>query len=54
MAQRSLSWEAREYTFNGLTPGCLYTVSVATYSGNLSRSTSVTTQTSMSDCFFLK
>uniref|UniRef100_A0A667ZYH3 protein-tyrosine-phosphatase n=1 Tax=Myripristis murdjan TaxID=586833 RepID=A0A667ZYH3_9TELE len=35
IAQRSLPWEARECTFNILTPGRLYTVTVMTNSGNL-------------------
>ncbi|XP_041794073.1 receptor-type tyrosine-protein phosphatase beta-like isoform X2 [Chelmon rostratus] len=46
VAQRILSWEARECTFNILTPGRLYTVTVTTNSGNLTSSASVTAQTS--------
>ncbi|KAM4619051.1 receptor-type tyrosine-protein phosphatase beta isoform 1-T1 [Polymixia lowei] len=42
VAQKSLPWEARECTFNILTPGRLYTVTVTTTSGNLSSSASVT------------
>lgn len=45
--QRLLSWEARQCTFYGLTPGCLYSITVTTNSGNLSSSSSsVTTRTS--------
>lgn len=46
--QRVLSWEARQCTFYGLTPGCLYSITVSTTSGNLSRSSSVTIRTSKS------
>ncbi|XP_029909443.1 receptor-type tyrosine-protein phosphatase beta isoform X2 [Myripristis murdjan] len=42
IAQRSLPWEARECTFNILTPGRLYTVTVMTNSGNLTSLASVT------------
>ncbi|XP_076588386.1 receptor-type tyrosine-protein phosphatase beta isoform X2 [Chaetodon auriga] len=45
VAQRILSWEARECTFNILTPGHLYTITVTTNSGNLTSSASVTAQT---------
>ncbi|XP_029289713.1 receptor-type tyrosine-protein phosphatase beta [Cottoperca gobio] len=45
-AQRTLSWDARECTFNGLTSGCLYAATVMTNSGNLSSSASVTARTS--------
>ncbi|XP_042372838.1 receptor-type tyrosine-protein phosphatase beta-like, partial [Plectropomus leopardus] len=44
-AQRVVSWEAREVTFNGLTSGRLYAVTVTTHSGNLSSSASVTART---------
>lgn len=46
VAQRVLSWEARECTVDVLTPGRLYTVTVATHSGDLSSSASVTARTS--------
>lgn len=49
VAQRYLSWEARDYTFNLLTPGRLYTITVVTNSRNLSSSVSVTAWTSMCD-----
>ncbi|KAM6973817.1 receptor-type tyrosine-protein phosphatase beta [Aplochiton taeniatus] len=45
VGQRTLSWEARECTFNVLTPGRLYTVTVTTSSGNLRRSVSVAGRT---------
>ncbi|XP_035521238.1 receptor-type tyrosine-protein phosphatase beta-like, partial [Morone saxatilis] len=45
VAQRTLSWDARECTFNILTPGRLYSVMVMTTSGNLTSSTSVTART---------
>lgn len=45
VAQTNLSSEARESTFNALTPGRLYTVTVTTNSGNLTSSASVTAQT---------
>lgn len=44
--RRLLSWDARQCTFFGLTSGCLYSVTVTTYSGNLSSSSSVVTRTS--------
>lgn len=53
VAQRILSWEARECTFNTLTPGRLYTVTVTTKSGNLTSSASVTAQTGASDLLTL-
>ncbi|KAM7415227.1 hypothetical protein PAMA_019850 [Pampus argenteus] len=40
-AQRILPWESRECTFNILTSGRLYTITVTTNSGNLSSSVSV-------------
>ncbi|XP_034021320.1 mucin-5AC-like [Thalassophryne amazonica] len=40
--QKSVSRDTRECTFNDLIPGCLYTVTVTTSSGNMSSSTSVT------------
>lgn len=49
VAQRILPWESRECTFNMLTSGRRYTVTVATNSGNLSSLASVTAWTSMSD-----
>lgn len=48
VAQRVLGWEAKGCTFNNLTPGDHYFVTVTTNSGNLSSSASVTAQTSMS------
>ncbi|XP_030587276.1 receptor-type tyrosine-protein phosphatase beta isoform X2 [Archocentrus centrarchus] len=45
VAQRVLSWEAKGYTFNSLTPGGRYIVTVTTNSGNLSSSASVTART---------
>ncbi|XP_068169231.1 receptor-type tyrosine-protein phosphatase beta-like [Antennarius striatus] len=45
VAQRTRTWEARDCTFNILTPGVLYTVTVATNSGNLSSYSSVTART---------
>uniref|UniRef100_A0A7N8WUF7 protein-tyrosine-phosphatase n=1 Tax=Mastacembelus armatus TaxID=205130 RepID=A0A7N8WUF7_9TELE len=45
VAQRTLPWESRECTFNVLTSGHLYTVTVTTNSGNLSSSASVTART---------
>lgn len=51
VAQRVFSWEARECTFNVLTPGRLYTITVTTNSGNQSSSASVTARTSTSDLF---
>uniref|UniRef100_A0A671TJ66 Receptor-type tyrosine-protein phosphatase beta-like n=1 Tax=Sparus aurata TaxID=8175 RepID=A0A671TJ66_SPAAU len=45
VAQRSLSLEVRECTFNSLTSGRLYTVTVTTNSGNLTSSASVTALT---------
>lgn len=47
VSQRVLSWEARECTFNILTSGRLYTITVTTNSGNLTSSASVTARTSM-------
>lgn len=44
--RRLLSREARQCTFYGLTSGCLYSITVATNSGNLSSSSTVTTRTS--------
>lgn len=49
VAQRYLSWEARDCTFNLLTPGRLYTITVVTNSRNLSSSVSVTARTSTCD-----
>lgn len=49
VSQRILPWEARECTFNILTSGRLYTVTVTTNSGNLTSSASVTAQTGASD-----
>uniref|UniRef100_A0A4W6C8W2 protein-tyrosine-phosphatase n=1 Tax=Lates calcarifer TaxID=8187 RepID=A0A4W6C8W2_LATCA len=46
VAQRILPWESRECTFNMLTSGRRYTVTVATNSGNLSSLASVTAWTS--------
>uniref|UniRef100_UPI0037E73E3D receptor-type tyrosine-protein phosphatase beta-like isoform X2 n=1 Tax=Semicossyphus pulcher TaxID=241346 RepID=UPI0037E73E3D len=43
--QRVLSWGATDCTFNLLTPGRLYTVTVMTNSGNLTNSASVTAPT---------
>uniref|UniRef100_A0A8C6NZT0 protein-tyrosine-phosphatase n=1 Tax=Nothobranchius furzeri TaxID=105023 RepID=A0A8C6NZT0_NOTFU len=40
-----LSWETRDWTFRGLTPGRCYTVTVSTNSGNLSTSVSLTAWT---------
>ncbi|XP_038562970.1 receptor-type tyrosine-protein phosphatase beta-like isoform X3 [Micropterus salmoides] len=45
VAQRILPWEARECTFNILTSGRLYVVTVTTNSGNLTSSASVTART---------
>ncbi|XP_036963340.1 receptor-type tyrosine-protein phosphatase beta-like isoform X3 [Acanthopagrus latus] len=45
VAQRSLTLEVRECTFNSLTSGRLYTITVMTNSGNLTSSASVTAQT---------
>ncbi|TMS01081.1 Receptor-type tyrosine-protein phosphatase beta, partial [Larimichthys crocea] len=45
VSQRVLSWEARECTFNILTSGRLYTITVTTNSGNLTSSASVTART---------
>ncbi|XP_070763030.1 receptor-type tyrosine-protein phosphatase beta-like [Enoplosus armatus] len=45
VAQRILSGEARECTFNILTSGRLYTITVVTNSGNLTSSASVTART---------
>uniref|UniRef100_A0A3Q0S5M4 Fibronectin type-III domain-containing protein n=1 Tax=Amphilophus citrinellus TaxID=61819 RepID=A0A3Q0S5M4_AMPCI len=45
VAQRVLGWEAKGYTFNSLTPGGRYIVTVTTNSGNLSSSASVTART---------
>uniref|UniRef100_UPI003AAE95FB receptor-type tyrosine-protein phosphatase beta-like n=1 Tax=Centroberyx gerrardi TaxID=166262 RepID=UPI003AAE95FB len=42
VSQKTLPWEARECTFNILTPGRLYAVTVTTNSGNLTSSASVT------------
>lgn len=53
VAQRDLTREAMDCTFNFLTPGLLYTVTVATNSGNLSSSTSVTVRTSTYDFILL-
>lgn len=49
VAQRDLTREAMDCTFNLLIPGLLYTVTVATNSGNLSSSASVTARTSTCD-----
>lgn len=49
VAQRDLTREAMDCTFNLLTPGLLYTVTVVTNSGNLSSSASVTARTSKYD-----
>nr|XP_033491257.1 receptor-type tyrosine-protein phosphatase beta-like isoform X2 [Epinephelus lanceolatus] len=46
VAQRILPWDARDCTFNILTSGRLYTVTVTTNSGNLTSSASVTARTS--------
>lgn len=51
VAQRDLTREAMDCTFNLLIPGQLYTVTVATNSGNLSRSASVTARTSTYELF---
>lgn len=48
VAQRILPWEARECTFNILTSGRLYVVTVTTNSGNLTSSASVTARTGTS------
>ena len=53
VAQRILPWESRECTFNNLTSGIRYAVTVMTKSGNLSSSASVTAWTCMSDSFTL-
>lgn len=53
VAQRILSWEATECTFNILTPGRLYTVTVTTNSGNLTSSATVTARTGTSDLLTL-
>ncbi|XP_073328917.1 receptor-type tyrosine-protein phosphatase beta-like isoform X2 [Pagrus major] len=45
VAQRNLTWEVRECTFNSLTSGRLYTVTLTTNSGDLTSSASVTAQT---------
>ncbi|KAM9351705.1 receptor-type tyrosine-protein phosphatase beta [Symphorus nematophorus] len=45
VARRNLSREARDCTFNILTSGRLYTITVTTNSGNLSSSTFVTART---------
>uniref|UniRef100_A0A6Q2ZBE1 protein-tyrosine-phosphatase n=1 Tax=Esox lucius TaxID=8010 RepID=A0A6Q2ZBE1_ESOLU len=45
VAQRSLTRDARECTFNVLTPGSRYDITVSTVSGGLSSSASVTGQT---------
>ncbi|KAF1386262.1 hypothetical protein PFLUV_G00092690, partial [Perca fluviatilis] len=45
LSQRNLSGEARECTFNILTSGCLYTITVTTNSGNVSSSAAVTART---------
>lgn len=52
-AQRILPWESRECTFNMLTSGRQYTVTVMTNRANLSSSADVTTWTSASDLFSL-
>ncbi|XP_037834338.1 receptor-type tyrosine-protein phosphatase beta isoform X2 [Kryptolebias marmoratus] len=44
-SQKTLSWEARDCTFRGLTSGCRYTVTVTTNSGNQSSSASLTAWT---------
>lgn len=49
VARRILPWESRECTFNILTPGCQYTVTVMTNSGDLTSSANVTTWTSASE-----
>ncbi|XP_076018766.1 receptor-type tyrosine-protein phosphatase beta isoform X2 [Genypterus blacodes] len=41
LAQRVLTWEARECSFRDLSPGHVYTITVTTNSGNLSASASV-------------
>ncbi|XP_063333519.1 receptor-type tyrosine-protein phosphatase beta-like isoform X3 [Pelmatolapia mariae] len=43
--QRVLGWEAKECTFNSITPGGQYIITVTTNSGNLSSSASVTART---------
>lgn len=48
LSERTLPWEARECTFNVLTPGRHYTVTVTTSSGNLSSWVSVSGWTSES------
>lgn len=48
VGQRVLGWEAKDCTFNSLTPGGHYIVTVTTNSGNLSGSASVTARTSTS------
>lgn len=53
VAQRILPWESRECTFNILTPGRHYTVTVMTNSGNLTSSAYAKTWTSASDLFSL-
>ncbi|XP_041652341.1 receptor-type tyrosine-protein phosphatase beta-like [Cheilinus undulatus] len=45
LTQRVLTWEATDCTFNLLTPGRLYTITVTTISGNMSSSASVTART---------
>ncbi|CAI5668435.1 unnamed protein product [Oreochromis niloticus] len=45
VGQRVLGWEAKDCTFNSLTPGGHYIVTVTTNSGNLSGSASVTART---------
>ena len=51
VAQRSLSLEVRECTFNSLTSGRPYTVTVTTNSGNMTSSASVTAHTGLSELF---
>ncbi|XP_029008877.3 receptor-type tyrosine-protein phosphatase beta-like isoform X2 [Betta splendens] len=46
MTQRFLPWESRECSFQNLTPGRQYSVSVLTISGNLTSFTNVTAWTS--------
>ncbi|XP_061578272.1 receptor-type tyrosine-protein phosphatase beta-like isoform X2 [Cololabis saira] len=45
VSQRTLGWTARDCTFNNLTSGRRYTVTITTNSGNLSTSTSLTAWT---------
>ncbi|CAL8358901.1 unnamed protein product [Lota lota] len=54
VSERTLPWEARECTFNVLTPGRQYTVTVTTSSGNLSSSASVSGWTTPSQVSVLQ